>query len=150
MCPRNGFAVFVVVVPAANNLFSDNAFGLVTTKGKAASSILVLSKSDLAAQDDVGWHTTVVPRLLGRDAELARHPFKAVVATKCRRQDKSSRDTIPLSKADEDELAWATSRVEATEDLTPVDRETLRRSMTVGRERPIHGVIVLIAQSTAG
>lgn len=121
-------------MPAANNIYSDAAYGLVTAKGKAASTILVLSKCDLAARDDVGWHTTVVPRLLGKDAELKKHLFKSVVATKCRQQDRTSKDTIPLDKADEDERAWAVAQLKIT-DVTPAEREQLQSRMTVGEGR---------------
>lgn len=127
-------SVFVLVVPAINHIYADPAYGLVTSKNKAASTILVLSKIDDAAKNDVVWHNTVVPRLLGEDEELTAHSFKCVIGTKCRQQNRQNCDEIRIEDADESELAWASHKIMDT-DVSAAKRVALHGHLTVCGKR---------------
>jgi hypothetical protein len=124
--------VFVLVVPASNNIFADYVFGLVVAKGKAPKTLLVLSMLDIAAHNDAAWHTNVVPRLLGTDAELASYGFKCVVGTMCRQQDVLGNDPWVLRDMDEIEHAWAANMIART-GATDAERTELGRNTKVCR-----------------
>lgn len=125
--------MFVLVVPAANNLSPDAAYGLITNAGKASSTILVLSKTDIAAKDDTVWHDVVVPRLLGRDAEMNSKNFKACVATRCRSTNRVTGKESPLEKVDDEERAWAVDLIATKTDCSPAEKVQIGNNMTVRR-----------------
>jgi hypothetical protein len=125
----SGQNMFLLVVPAViPSLASDGAFGLVLASNKATSTILVQSRSDEA--NDIQWHRGVVPRLLGRDPEMAAHGFRGCIATKCRGQNEDGSEFHELAKSDVEEQLWAAKRLASTS-VTATDKRTLENAMRV-------------------
>ena len=132
-CLKKYFAqknMYVLVVPAGGkDISSDVAAGLIYESGKAADTIVVLSKADIPSAHDVTWRNVIVPQLLGEDPEMSKKGFKLCVATKCRDQDGAD-DTYKLEQSDKEELAWAMELL-ARPKLSAEQKERIGKNLTV-------------------